>query len=411
MSGKEKIPLAHAHNDLGLRLFTGLVQDLPTGNVLISPTSIGLALALLYNGAAGETERQMAATLALEGHALDEVNAAAARLMAELQLVFRSASSHKVCDGRNTLAVARNATSKHDEDLRATALVPEGVQLALANSLWVRHTAVLHSHFLERAHAAYQAEVRNVDFGRAAAAAALINEWTADRTKQKIRNLVSEQALDAATLLVLVNALYFKGAWTVPFDESRTRPAPFHSANGKSRETPTMSRSGEFEYLETSAFQAVNLPYSNGRFHMLLALPRPGVAPGQLPALLRARGWPHRLRFKKSDGYLALPRFKIEYGTELSSHLARFGMGVAFSSQADFSALTEEPVWIKLVQHKTFLEVNEQGSEAAAATAVTIVAAAMFSRRFEMRVDRPFFCTIQDSSTGTLLFVGQICQL
>jgi serine protease inhibitor len=375
MSGKEKLRLAQAHNGLGLRLLAGLVQEQPAGNVLISPTSIGLALALLYNGAAAETERQMAATLALEGQALDDVNVAAARLTAELQAV------------------------------------PEGVQLALANSLWVRDTAVLRNSFIERAQSAYQAEVRNVDFGRAAAVAALINEWTADRTKQKIRNLVSEQALDAATLLVLVNALYFKGDWSVPFDESRTRPAPFHSANGKSRETPTMSRSGEFEYLETSAFQAVNLPYSNGRFNMLLALPRPGVAPGQLPALLRARGWPDRLRFKKSDGYLALPRFKIEYGTELSSHLARFGMGVAFSSQADFSALTEEPVWIKLVQHKTFLEVNEEGSEAAAATAVTIVAAAMFSRRFEMRVDRPFFCAIQDSSTGTLLFVGQICQL
>jgi serine protease inhibitor len=375
MSGKEKLRLAQAHNDLGLRLLAGLVQEQPAGNVLISPTSIGLALALLYNGAAGETERQMAATLALPGQALDEVIGAAARLMAELQAV------------------------------------PEGVQLALANSLWVRHTAVLHSHFVERAHTAYQAEVRNVDFSRAAAAAALINGWTADRTKQKIRNLVSEQALDAATLLVLVNALYFKGAWSIPFDEKRTRPAPFHAASGKSQETPTMSRSGEFEYLETSDFQAVSLPYSDGRFHMLVALPQPGESPGRLPALLQARGWPGRLRFKKSDGYLALPRFQFEYGAELSSHLARLGMGDAFSSRADFSAMTQEPVWIKLVQHKTFLEVNEEGSEAAAATAVTIVVAAMFSRRFEMIVDRPFFCAIQDNSTGALLFVGQICQL
>jgi serine protease inhibitor len=367
--------LGKAQNDLGLRLFDSLVQEQPDNSVLISPTSIGLALALVYNGAAGETERQMAATLALKGIALQEVNQAAARLMAELQNV------------------------------------PGGVQLALANSLWLRHSAGLHPAFVERAQAAYQAELRNVDFGRAAAVAAQINEWTAGQTRQKIRNLVSEQALDPATLFVLVNALYFKGAWTTPFDPTRTRPALFRAATGERQETPRMGRSGEFDYLETAAFQAVSLPYSDGRFRMLVSLPRPGTSPGRLPQLLQAHGWPNRLRLRKSDGFLALPRFKIEYGAELSSHLATLGMGAAFSRNADFSAMTAEQVWIQMVQHKTFLEVNEEGSEAAAATAVSIVAAAMFSDRFEMIVDRPFFCAIQDNNTGALLFVGQICRL
>jgi serine protease inhibitor len=367
--------LADAHNDFGLHLFDNLVQEQPGNNVLISPTSIGLALAVVYNGAAGETERQMAATLALKGMTLEEINQEAARLMAELQNV------------------------------------PEGVQLALANSLWLRHTASLHPAFVERAQAAYRAELRNVDFGRAAAVAAQINEWTAGQTRQKIRNLVSEQALDPATLFILVNALYFKGAWTTPFDPTRTRPALFRTATGERQEAPRMGRSGEFDYLETADFQAASLPYSNGRFRMLVALPRAGVSPENLPRLLQAHGWPNRLRLKKSDGFLALPRFKIEYGAELSSHLATLGMGAAFSRNADFSAMTGEQVWIQMVRHKTFLEVNEEGSEAAAATAVTIVAAAMFSDRFEMIVDRPFFCAIQDNSSGALLFVGQICRL
>jgi serine protease inhibitor len=366
-------PLAVAQNRFGMELLALLARQRPGANVLISPTSIALALSLLYNGAGGQTQEEMAATLQVAGMSLDEVNEAAARFTAALQ---------------------------------ETA---EAVELAVANSLWANQTAVFEPEFLNRSQHAYQAEIRNLDFARAGEAVAVINQWVEEKTRDKIKDLLKAQDVNAGTLLVLVNALYFKGAWATPFNEAHTRSGPFHQADGRSQEVPLMRQTGSFAYLETASFQAVNLPYGNGRFSMLIALPRANVALADLPDLLVAQGWGSgTMPFREMEGRLLLPRFKIEYSEELTDPLQAMGMALAFTPEADFSALSAGPIWVSAIRHKTFLEVNELGAEAAAATAVVMTRAGMISQSFSMIVDRPFFGAIQDNSTGAVLFVGQV---
>jgi len=380
--------LVKASNDFGFRLYRELAKTDAARNIFISPTSIELALAMTYNGAAGTTRDAMADTLGLQGMTLDEVNQANAQLMTLLQ----------------------NPDPK--------------VELALANSLWGRQDITFNADFLQRSRDYYDAEVRSIDFA-SPMSADIINRWVSEKTRGTIPHVVDHEMIIDVVFL-LVNALYFNGQWTVPFDKAQTQDGPFTLADGTTKTLPMMHRWGWFQYFETDDFQSVILPYGEeqvgsvsgpygeGRVRMLIFLPKAGTTLDELATSLTGKRWGQCMgRYSWEEGTLALPRFGAGYHAHLEAALTALGMGVAFSpARADFSGMMEHDpgtldgaLFLMWVIHKTRLDVDEEGTVAAAAT---VAAGGPPPPPFTMVVDHPFFMAIQDRPTGAILFLGTI---
>ena len=379
-AGAPTARLAGAGVRLGFKLLAELAGAEITHNVFISPFSVFTALAMTYNGAAGETAQAMAAVLEVDEMSLDEVNRSCAALLERL------------------------------------AQSGPGLQLSLANSLW-RNTALpieFRPDFLHRAQTFFRARVAALNFGSPGALSA-INGWVSAQTNGKIDPILDR--LPQLALLYLINAIYFKGDWARPFDRERTQEAPFTLLDGSRKLLPMMSQSGRFDYRQERDFQAIRLPYVGDRISMYILLPAEDSSLGRLMAQLTADRWQDLTtgkRFYSREGTIALPRFKLEYEAGLKKALAALGMGVAFSDQqADFSRMSAIPspgyLYISRVIHKAFIEVNEEGAEAAAATVVEVMVRGM-SAPFEMLVNRPFFCALRDDQTGALLFVGLVVE-
>jgi serpin B len=372
MSGTIDTSYVSATNRFAFALFGALAQQERGRNIFIAPASVALALAMTYNGARGETQRAIAEVLGVEHMRLDELNRACAGLLHSL---------------------------RH--------LDPQ-VQLAVANSLWARQGLAFDQEFVRRNQESFGAELRTLDVAGGAAAAA-INAWVREQTRGKIDTIVDR--LPPAALLVLLNAIYFKGSWSRQFDARLTREAPFTLPSGRQQPVMMMAQSGKYRYYEGHGFQAVALPYGSGRLSMYIVLPSAQAGLESFGQQLGAQSWEAWMRgFGEMDGAIALPRFKIEYAASLVQPLTALGMGVAFTRRADFSGICAAGgLNIDDVRHKAFVDVNEQGTEAAAATAVTMVRASFAPRRtFHMVVDRPFFCAIRDDRSGALLFAGAI---
>jgi len=366
--------LAAASNDFGFRLLAQLAEQDAGKNLFVSPSSVAMALAMTYNGAKGTTKQAMAETLGLAGMSRQEVNEAHAAL--------------------------RESLEDPDPD----------VQLAVANSLWGRKDLAFQPDFIQRNTDCYGAEIASVDF-LAPGTLDTINGWVKEKTHDKIDDLVKQPDLNVDTVLILINAIYFKGIWTVPFDEAGTEEGTFTLLDGTEQRRPMMSQSGHYNYYEDETVQAVSLPYGNGRISMYIFLPREQERFVEFQKALSAGDWKRwMVLFHDAEGEITLPRFKVEYEGELSQPLTGLGMGVAFGDQADFSGMGADPLQISRVRHKTFVEVNEEGTEAAAATAVVMRAMSLAPPPFKMVVDRPFFCAIRDNQTGAILFMGFIVE-
>ncbi|MGF1519241.1 MAG: serpin family protein [Nodosilinea sp.] len=366
--------LTQAHLDFGFALFDQLRQASPDENVLVSPTSVALALAMAYNGAGGETQTAIANALKLHGLDIDQINQGNQALTQYL-----------------------------------TQLDPE-VALEIANSLWVNQDLPVRADYIAQMQASYAAEVAALEFGTPAATDR-INNWVKEHTRDRIPTIVDELPPDQ--LLVLVNAVYFKGAWSEAFEPEQTRDRSFTLANGETIQHPLMAQQGDYLYLETDQFQAVSLPYGNESLSFEVILPAQGTDLTELSAQLTPenwQGWMGDLRSR--PGEIQLPKFQFDYEADLIPALQALGMGIAFEpGQADFSGLSEVEAFINQVRHKTFIEVNEAGTEAAAATAIGIMPTSLPmppEDPFEMVVDRPFVAAIRDRNTGALLFVGAI---
>jgi serpin B len=366
-SAVEKI--AGCYNEFGLKLLAQTRQSVPGRNVFLSPAGLAFALSMAANGAQGETLRQILAALQLETGAPD-------------------------------LNQANQALLEH-----LSRLDPK-IKLEIANSLWTAQDAKIKPAFLAGSRQSYQAEVASVDFDNPATAQK-INGWCSDHTHGKIPKMV-QPPLDANRLIVL-DAIYFKGDWTVPFDKMRTRDLPFTLGNGQTVTHPRMSRTGDFEYYEDDAFQAVRLPYAGRAVSMYVFLPKK-----TLDEFLQNltpenwRQWIMQLGFRK--GTVELPRFKLENEYDLKETLKALGMPVAFTRQANFHGISDEPLYIDWVKQKTYVDVNEEGTEATAVTGIGM--RAMVVRRepppFRMVVDRPFFLAIRENQSGAMLFLGAI---
>jgi serpin B len=364
--------LVTANTKFGFKLFSEVLKQDGKQNVFVSPSSVAIALAMAYNGASGETQRQMAKTLELQGMSLNELNRANANLKALLE----------------------NPDS--------------GVQLAIANSLWARQGTPFKPAFSQRNRDFYGAQITELDFA-APESKATINNWVKENTRGKITQIVD--ALKPDDVMFLINAIYFKGTWTKAFEKSETTNKPFYLSNGRPKSHPMMTQTGSYKYYETNQFQAVSLPYGKERVSMYLFLPKKTTSLASFTKTLTAENWQQWMgRFRTQSGSVQVPRFKLEYDVELKKALSALGMPIAFdANKATFDELSTASTKIDQVKHKTFVEVNEEGTEAAAATSIGMVTtAAPTSQPFQMNVDRPFFCAIRDHKTGTVLFMGTI---
>jgi serpin B len=252
--------------------------------------------------------------------------------------------------------------------------------------------------------------VRTLDL-TSPAAVPTINRWVSDETNGKIEHLIERIEHEK---LFLLNAIYFKGAWASEFDKAKTRDDDFTLVRGSKR-VPMMSQSGNYPYLETKDFQAVSLPYGGGRVSFYVFLPTQQSSLAAFEKNLTEANWQQWMQgFNATDGDISLPRFRVEYEATLNDALKALGMGVAFDEgRANFSGMIRasgQNVYISRVKHKTFAEVNEEGTEAAAVTSTEMRATSAMrpQQRFNMVVDRPFFCAIRDNSTGAVLFMGSI---
>jgi serine protease inhibitor len=371
---KSRKQLVDANTRFGFKLFQQLQQQQPDTNIFVSPSSVAIALSMTYSGANGATQKAMNDALQLNGMSVASLN-------------------------------------KANEELRASLAGSDPkVKLKIANSLWAKQGINFNPEFLKQNQNFYKAKVSVLDFS-ASDSLGQINNWVGLNTEGKIPKILDRINPDDA--MYLINAVYFKGDWTVPFKKSATKDEPFTLANGEQKNLPTMRRNGSFSYYENEQFQAVNLPYGSGRWSMYIFLPRGKANLADFSTTLTEKNWQTWMQgFRVQSGYVQLPKFKTEFGTDLKASLTALGMGQAFDPyNADFSNLTKDrPMVISQVKHKTFVEVNESGTEAAAATSVIVVptSARILGQPFKMIVDRPFFCAIRDNETGTVLFMGHI---
>ena len=291
---------------------------------------------------------------------------------------------------------------------QSLASLPD-VTLNLANGIWYQKELQLKPAFVAENKNYFTAELAGVDFSKAESADT-INNWADKTTHGKIKQVV-QYPFPSLTRVILANAIYFKGKWVKPFDKNQTRPHAFHSSSGD-RQVPMMWQRGHFSYQAGDGYQAVRLPYAGGRLQMYLFLPATNSGLTKLLADLNGDAWQGKIlpQFTDREGTLALPRFKIEYKVVLNAPLKALGMHQAFDDRADFSAMAEskEGLYVSEVWQKSFVDVNEEGTEAAAVTGVrmTMLAAIRPLAPFEMIVDRPFFFIIEDSQTQSILFMG-----
>ncbi|HIH44002.1 MAG TPA: serpin family protein [Candidatus Methanoperedenaceae archaeon] len=363
--------IASASTRFGFKLFLELLRKGKGWNILISPTSIAAALAMTYNGAMGDTKRGMEETLELQGMSFEEVNRENAALIAGLKEI-------------------------------------DSVQINIANSLWGKKDVPFNPDFIQRNRDFYEAGVRNLDFSDPRSIS-IINAWVSEKTAGLIKKIVDE--IDPLTILILINAIYFKGKWSNVFNKADTKEGLFTLLDGKQKNVHFMSQSGRYPYHRGRDFQAISLPYGDGRVSMYIFLPDKKV---DFYGFLNNFNLDLLHQFSTEKGAIKLPRFKLEYSISLNDALKSLGMEVAFDEdKADFSGMcpvtSQDNVYIYKVVHKSFMEVNEEGTEAGAATKVEMNTRALLGPPpFNMVVDHPFFCVLRDNATDAILFMGAV---
>jgi serine protease inhibitor len=342
----------------------------PDSNAFLSPLSASMALGMTLNGANGETYDAMRTALRVDGMAEAELN-----------------------QGYRDLMTLLGGLDSQTE-------------MRIANSIWGDATLPVEPAFTEAGRAFFDAEVRTLDFGSPETPRA-INDWVSGKTNGKIPKLLED--VSPAEVMFLINAIYFKGKWRKAFDAKDTRDGPFHGADGRDRAVPLMRQKGDLRYDETEDYQAVDLLYGNGAFAMTVLLPKAGRTPAVVLSRLDPESWNALAgRFAETEVTLTFPRFRLEYGRRLNHDLEALGMEIAFGRNADFRRIADvDGLYITRVDQKTFVEVNEEGTEAAAATAVGIGKTAA-PEPVEMRVDRPFVLAIRERLSGAVVFLGII---
>jgi serpin B len=389
---------ASAINDFGIDLLAHAAK--PQENTALSPYSIQIALAMTFAGAEGGTREQMAKVL---HYPANDPNVS--RSFAALQ---------------NALTEVANRTAKLAAESKKAGGPSEPITLTVANRLFGQQGYDFRPAYLTLLKETFGAPLEALDFAKNPADAAKhINGWVEKQTRERIRNLIPANALNKDTRLVLANAVFLKAPWAQEFNEKATQPRPFHLAGGQSVDVPTMTRKDSYGYSKHEGFVAVGLPYSDGDLQLLVLLPDTAIGLPNLESQLTPALLMDCARLKSEDLLLYLPRFKLEPPLfALRDTLEALGMESAFDvpqGSANFDGIAprrpNDYLFISNVFHKTFVEVDEKGTEAAAATAVVMMrATAHFEepKPIEVRVDRPFLFAIQHRPSGACLFLGRV---
>jgi serpin B len=381
VSGEAVDELVEGNTAFALDLYSRLVEEQGDENLFYSPYSISLALAMTYAGARGETEEQMADAL---------------------HYTLPQDQLHPAFNALDQTLESRGEGAEGQDD--------EGFRLNIANAIWGQKDYAFRDAFLDVLAVNYGAGLRLLDFaGAPERARNTINEWVSEKTEGKIEELIPRGLIGPMTRLVLTNAIYFNAAWAEPFEEEATRDGAFHPLTGSEVTVPMMRQTTSFGYTEGEGYQAVELPYDGRELSMVVLVPDEGAFHTFEGALDAERLSAIVDGLTNEQVTLTMPRFEYRSGFSVNDALKALGMTDAFSGSADFSGMTgSRDLFISSVIHKAFVSVDEEGTEAAAATAVAMVESAMPGEPVELTVDRPFIFTIRDIETGAVLFVGRV---
>jgi serpin B len=367
----KSMQLVSADNAFTFNLFNKIPHS-GGHNVMVSPLSISLALSMTLNGAEGTTKADMIRALGLGSLGVDEINQIYSDLIAALK--------------------------KADPN----------VVMNIANSIWIRKSFPVLEPFIATNQKFYDARVERLDFNQAALNT--INNWVNEKTNAKIPKILDQ--LSADEMMFLINAIYFNGKWQIQFEKSRTQDGTFSLASGGSVNVPLMKIKEEFGYSEQVGYEALKMPYGRGKFGMVILLPDAGKTPGQILEQMTPAAWEtlNNLLIPVAKVDVWMPRFKFTWESDLNDILSSLGMSVAFSkTEADFTKINSEgQLFITKVKHKTFIDVNEEGTEAAAATSVGIGITSAGPGGLEFHVIRPFLFFITEEDTGAILFAGKV---
>ncbi|MBT3363193.1 MAG: serpin family protein [Chloroflexi bacterium] len=372
--------IVESGNEFGFNLFREVVGQEGDKNIFISPLSVSMALGMTLNGADGDTYEAMKQTLELAGLTEEEINKSYQSLIELLR-----------------------------------GLDPE-VVFQIANSIWYEQDFAVKQAFLDNCQQYFDAEVEGLNFSDPAAADT-INAWVNENTNGKIEEIV-DSPIDPLTVMFLINAIYFKGTWKYEFDEQDTRNRDFHLLDGSEVQCEMMVQQAKFDYYQNNDFQAIDLPYGNGKYSMTVLLPLLDNNIDDMIAELNDNNWDEWMgNLTKQEVALYFPKFTLEYELTMNGVLEALGMEVAFDEDlADFGRMyhadqSDGNVYIDKVKQKTFVEVNEEGAEAAAVTSVEMMSRYSIGSEpplIYMIVDRPFVFAIRENHSGTLLFIGKI---
>ena len=371
---RSELEMTEVGNEFAFEFFKTIVAGEKKENLFVSPLSASIALSMCTNGAANETLEEMKATLGFKDYSLDEMNAYYKKLVEGL------------------LAVDNTTT------------------LGIANSIWIRSGFNVKQPFIDLNKDVYDAEVRTLDFNSQAVAA--INQWCSDKTNKRIPEVLEE--ISPNMMLFLINALYFKGTWTSEFDKSNTAKEDFTTTSGQKQKVDLMHQVCQTPYVKDNGLQIVELPYGNQAFSMIVLLPEESSSINDAIQQLTAENWNKWMKALYTNPVdIKLPKFKLEYERDLKEDLQKMGMVLPFSEEtANFSNMTSDRLFIGLVKQNTFVEVNEEGTEAAAVTIIGgEVTSAGDDHTVYVHVNRPFIYAIKEKSTGAILFMGKMGSL
>lgn len=359
-------------NGFAFSLFRQVGSQAPDSNLFLSPLSASMALGMTMNGAKGPTLDAMRSTLGFSSMTLSDADAAYASLIALLQ-----------------------------------GLDPH-VDFEIANAIWYRQGFAVNPTFVQTDKQYFDATVQALNFD-SPSAAKTINAWVYTSTKGKISDIVDSN-IDPTIMMFLTNAIYFKGAWQYQFNAGYTSEQPFHLENGSTLPVPMMKLPGAtLPGTETATYQAIELPYGGGAFAMDVIVPVQGTTIDDVAAELANGGWPVLLsQLTPQTGDVQIPRFRLSWGARLNDALTALGMGIAFGPQADFSGISDGGLMISDVRQKAFVDVNEEGTTAAAVTKVT--ASVTSTEAWSFTANRPFLFVIRERLSGAILFMGRLDQ-
>lgn len=367
-----QVRLIESENIFAFDIFTKVLKEAGDNkNVMISPLSISYALSMTLNGASGLTSNAMLEALRLSGKTPDEIN-----------------KSYK------------NLTE-------ALLSVDKRVLMSIANSVWIENSFTASQAFIDILTEFYNSESRSFDISDPSAPDK-INEWIEDKTNGLIKDMVDK--LEDNTVMLLINAIYFKGKWKSQFDKSKTTEMPFYKTGGNQVSVPMMKQENDFNVYQGNGFVLAEFPYGQGNFVMDVILPdEPGFINNVMDQLSidSFTGWINQMYVREID--LSFPRFKYGYKKKLKDVLTDMGMGIAFTDDADFSNISEVyDLLINDVTHQSFIETNEEGTEAAAATIVDIGLTSMPPAPLVIKLDHPFIYIIRETTTNTIIFMGLV---